>query len=152
MSLRNGIALTCIAIPAVAMIVVGVTYFTASEIMPYHKEFLEVPWSELPPNVRAMLVGFLHIMGANQLTVGLALVLLVVIPLRRGDSWARWAILAVGLPLFSFTTLVATRISLSSGARTPWQLAVVLLVLFLVGIALVNPKPATQRAPEADAP
>ena len=52
MSLRNSIALTCIAIPAIALIVFGAIYFTASEIMPYHKEFLGVPWSDLEPNVR----------------------------------------------------------------------------------------------------
>ena len=59
MSLRNGIALTCMAIPAIGTIIVGFTYFTATEIMPYHKEFLAVPWSDLEPTVRAMLVGFL---------------------------------------------------------------------------------------------
>ena len=66
-AVRNGIALTCIAIPEIIQIVVGTIYFTASEIMPYHKEYLGVPWSDLEPTVRAMRVGFLHIIGANQL-------------------------------------------------------------------------------------
>lgn len=120
--------------------------------MPYHEEVLGVPWSDLQPGVQRMLVAFVNAYGSGHFAVGVALALLVVIPLRRGDSWARWVILAVGLPIFSFTTLVAIRVSLSSGAGTPWRLTVVLLLLFLVGIALVSPTRAAQRVAEGEGP
>ena len=152
MTLRNGIALTCIAIPAIAEIIIGVRYFWASQITAYHKEVLGVPWSDLEPGVQRMLVAFMNAYGSGHFAVGVALGLLVVIPLRRGEGWARWAILAVGLPVLGVAVLGSVRLALTTGAQTPWQPAVVLLVLFLVGIALVNPKQAAQRLAERDGP
>lgn len=152
MTLRNGIALTCIAIPAIVEIIVGVTYFSASEVMPYHKEVLGVAWSDLQPGVRTMLVGFMNAYGSTHFAVGVALLILVLIPLRRGHSWARWAILAVGLPVLSATVYLAARLPFTTGAQTPWRGSLVLLGLFLVGVALVNPKRAAHQAPEAEGP
>ena len=98
-----------------------------------------------------MLVGFMNAYGSTHFGVGIALAILVLIPLRRGHLWARWAILAVGLQKLGATAWGSAHLAFTTGARTPWQLGVVLLVLFLVGVALVDPKRAVQ-APESDGP
>lgn len=143
MSPRNRIALACIAIPAIVEIIVGITYFSASEVMSYHKEVLGVAWPDLQPGVRTMLVGFINAYGSTHFGVGVALAILVVVPLRRGYAWARWAILAVGLPVLSATVYVAARLAFTTGAQTPWQSSLVLLGLFLAGVALADPKRTT---------
>jgi hypothetical protein len=140
MSLRNGIALACIAIPAIVEIGVGVVYFTASEVMPYHQQVLGVAWSDLQPGIRTMLVGFMNAYGSTHFVVGVALTILIAIPLRRGDWWARWAILAVGLPVLGATVYLAGRLAFLTGARTPWRASLVLLALFLAGVGLVEAK------------
>jgi hypothetical protein len=140
MSLRNGIALACIAIPAIVEIGVGVVYFTASEVMPYHQQVLGVAWSDLQPGIRTMLVGFMNAYGSTHFGVGVALAILIAIPLRRGDWWARWAILAVGLPVLGATVYLAGRLAFLTGARTPWRASLVLLALFLAGVGLVEAK------------
>jgi len=150
MTLRNGIALTCIAIPAIVEIIVGVIYFSASEVMPYHKEVLGVAWSDLQPGVRTMLVGFMNAYGSTHFAVGVALAILILIPLRRGHSWARWAILAVGLPVLSATVYLAARLAFATGAQTPWRGSLVLLGMFLVGVALADSKQVLSPAAEHD--
>jgi len=150
MSLRNGIALACIAIPAIVEIGVGVVYFTASEVMPYHEQVLGVAWSDLQPGIRTMLVGFINAYGSTHFGVGVALAILIAIPLRRGDSWARWAILAVGLPVLGATVYLAARLAFLTGARTPWLASGVLLALFLAGVGLVEPRRTRDRSPEGE--
>ena len=142
-SLRNRIAMACIGIAAIVEIIVGVVYFSASEVMPYHKEALGVAWSDLQPGVRTMLVGLMNAYGSTHFGVGVALGILVLIPLRRGYTWARWAILAVGLPVLGATVYLASRLAFSTGARAPWGVSLVLLGLFLAGVALAKPKRAT---------
>jgi hypothetical protein len=69
-----------------------------------------------------------------------SLAILIAIPLRRGDWWARWAILAVGLPVLGATVYLAGRLAFLTGARTPWLASGVLLALFLAGVGLVEAK------------
>jgi len=98
MSLRNKLAAVCIALPTLAQLAAGVIYFRAPEIMPYHKEVLGVGWSQVQPGVRTMLVAFVNVYGAMQFAVAIALAVLLLVPMRRGQPWARWGILAVGFP------------------------------------------------------
>jgi hypothetical protein len=146
---RNKAAFVCIAIPALVEIGLGVTYLTASEVMSYHREALGVSWSQLEPGVRALLVTFVNGYGSAHLAVGIALIGLLLVPLRQGEVWARWAILAVGLPVLGGTAYLSARLATMTGAHVPWQGAVGLLVLFLLGVALADPKAA---APPVDAP
>jgi len=143
MTLRNRIALACIAIPAIVEIIIGITYFRASEVMSYHEEVLGMAWSDLQPGVRTMLVGFINAYGSTHFGVGVALAILVMVPLRRGYPWARWAVLAVGLPVFGATVYIAARMAFTTGAGTPWKSSLLLLGLFLTGVALADPKRTT---------
>jgi len=140
MSLRNKLAAVCIALPTLAQLAAGVIYFRAPEIMPYHKEVLGVGWSQVQPGVRTMLVAFVNVYGAMQFAVAIALAVLLLVPMRRGQPWARWGILAVGFPAFGSTAYVATRLAFATGAHTPWQVALIALVLLLLGVVLAKPE------------
>ncbi|MGB8433345.1 MAG: hypothetical protein WCE38_03680 [Burkholderiales bacterium] len=125
-------------------------YFTASEVMPYHKQALGVGWSQLEPGVRALLVTFVNGYGSAHLAVGIALTVLLLFPLRRGQVWARWTILAIGLPVLGATAYLSARLAETTGANVPWQGAVILLVLFVIGVALADPKAAVQPVDAPD--
>jgi type II secretory pathway component PulF len=140
----------CIAIPAVVEFGLGVVYFTASEVMPYHKEALGVEWSQLEPGVRTLLLTFVNGYGSAHLAVGIALTALLLFPLRQGQVWARWTILAIGFPVLGATAYLSTRLAMTTGAGVPWQGAVVLLVLFVVGVALADPKAAARPVDAPD--
>ena len=133
---RNKLAFVCIAIPALVEIGLGVVYFAAPELMPYHEEALGVGWSDLEPGVRTLLITLLNGYGSAHVAVGIALCALLLFPFRRGQVWARWAILAAGFPVLAGTAYLAARLAASTGAHVPWPGALVLLLLFIVGVAL----------------
>lgn len=151
MSIRNKLAFLLIAVPALVELGLGVIYLSASEVMPYHKDVLGVDWSDVGPGVRTMLVALVNAYGSAHFATGIALSLLLLIPLRSGQRWARWAILAVGLPVLGATAYVSARLAFATGAEMPWRGAVVLLVLFVIGVALADPDGAARQGRRADA-
>jgi hypothetical protein len=148
-SSRNRVAFVCIAIPALVELGLGVAYFTASEVMSYHQEALGVGWSQLEPGVRTLLLTLLNGYGSAHFAVGIALGALLLFPLRRGQAWARWAVLAIGFPVLGATAYLSARLAAVTGSSVPWQGAIILLLLLLVGVALVDPRGG---APPVDAP
>lgn len=151
MTTRNKFAFACIAISALSEFGLGVVYFTASEVMTYHKEALGVGWSQLEPGVRTMLLTFINGYGSAHLAVGIALAALLLCPLRQGQIWARWTILAVGFPVLGATAYLSARLAMTTGANVPWQGALALMVLFVIGVALADPKAAAQPPLTPDA-
>jgi hypothetical protein len=146
MNTRNRLAFACIAIAALSELGLGLVYLTASEVMPYHKEALGVGWSELEPGVRVMLLTIIRGYGSAHLSAGIALAVLLLFPLSRGQAWALLAILAVGLPILGATAWLSTRLAATTGANVPWQGAIALLVLFVIGVAFADPKAAARAA------
>lgn len=149
MSARNRVAFVCIAIPALVELGLGVAYFTASEVMSYHQEALGAGWSQLEPGVRTLLLTLLNGYGSAHFAVGIALGALLLFPLRRGQAWARWAVLAIGFPVLGATAYLSARLAAVTGSNVPWQGAIILLLLLLVGVALVDPRAGAQSV---DAP
>ena len=146
---RNRVAFVCIAIPALVELGLGVAYFTASEVMSYHQEALGVGWSQLEPGVRTLLLTLLNGYGSAHFAVGIALGALLLFPLRRGQVWARWAVLAIGFPVLGATAYLSARLAAVTESNVPWQGAVILLLLLLAGVALVDPRAGAQSV---DAP
>jgi hypothetical protein len=144
------VAFVCIAIPALAELGLGVVYFTTSEVMSYHKEALGVGWSQLAPGVRTMLITLVNGYGSAHFAAGIALSALLLFPLRRGQAWARWAILAVGFPVLGATAYLSVRLAAITAASVPWQGAVTLLVLFIIGVALADPAAVAQPVDAPD--
>ncbi|MBL8696044.1 MAG: hypothetical protein JNJ88_18255 [Planctomycetes bacterium] len=147
MSIRNQSAFLCIAIVAISEIGLGLVYLTASEAMPYHKQALGSEWSQLEPGARMLLLTLLNGYGSTHLAVGIALGALLLYPIRRGQLWARWAILATGLPVLGATAFLSHRLASTTGANVPWPGAVGLLGLFVLGVALADPRAQTQQNP-----
>jgi hypothetical protein len=128
--------LFCIALVAVVEVVIGIVYFTASEVMPYHKEVLGVDWGQLEPGVRTMLVAFINAYGSGHFAVGISLGALALIPMRQGHAWARWAVLAVGLPMLVTSAYISTYLASLVDEGPPWRGALAMLVVFMLGVAL----------------
>ncbi|MCG8347086.1 MAG: hypothetical protein MI924_04825 [Chloroflexales bacterium] len=151
-SARNTIGVVCIGLISLVEIGLGIVYFTSPTVMPYHQEALGVDWARLEPGVRTMLVTLVNGYGSTHFAVGVALGVLLFFPLRRGERWARWAALAIGFPVLAATAHLSARLALATGAGVPWFGAVVLLLLFILGVALVQPRAAAEQGVAADAP
>jgi hypothetical protein len=149
-SFRNKVAFVCIAIPALVELGLGIAYFTASEVMSYHLEALGAGWSQLEPDVRTLLITLLNGYGSAHFAVGIALGALLLFPLRQGQAWARWAVLAIGFPVLGATAYLSARLAAVTESNVPWQGALILLLLFLMGVALVDPKTTAQPVDAPD--
>ena len=139
MNLRQSIALACLGVPALAEIGLGLVYLTASQPMPYHREALAADWASLEPGTRALVLTLLNGYGSTHLAVGLVMSLLIGVLFRCGHAWARWAMLAAGLPVLGATVFLSHRLATMTGAGVPWKGALALVAAFLIGIALAKP-------------
>ena len=66
----------------------GVRYLAATELMPYHMEVIQIAWQGLAGNQQQLLLGLLKGFGAGSLGMGVAIILLALIPLRAKQPWA----------------------------------------------------------------
>ena len=110
---RLAVALYCLV--GLGLLIQGVRYLVAAELMPYHLAVLELPWGGLDPTHQTLFLGLLKGFGAGSFGVGLAILLLALVPLRAGSRWARWATPAVA---GSYTGLLVyvTQFALLPGA------------------------------------
>ena len=70
------------------LLVQGVRYLDATELMPYHSAVLETPWQGLSASHQTLFLGLLKGFGAGSFCVGLAIILLALVPFRAGSTWA----------------------------------------------------------------
>lgn len=111
----------------------GIRYTGASEFMPYHSAVIETPWETLSESYQTLLLGLLKGFGAGSFSVGLAIILLSLIPLRRGSQWARWATPVVAAT-YTGALVYVTSFALLPGAA---PITVTTVLLSLVVIAAV---------------
>ena len=103
--------------------------------MPYHSAALGREWSELLPHEQGVMLAALRGGGGGFVIGGVAVLVLLLIPFRRGELWAHRAVpslvLLCGLSaLFTSSTLAR----LTPGSP-PWQLT--LVMVFLAGLGFV---------------
>ena len=107
---------TAVGIVGFALVFQGLRYLLAVEYMPYHALAVGAPWDDLAPLHQTLILGLLRGFGAGALAVGLAVLGLVVGPLRAGVSWARPIAAGVAL-LYTGSLVYVTAFALLPWAR-----------------------------------
>ncbi|MFO1003912.1 MAG: hypothetical protein U0936_26580 [Planctomycetaceae bacterium] len=131
-----GIALSLHLLPTVGFMLQGTVYLTTSEFMPYHAEALNVHWSELSLPYQGFVIGVIRGMGAGSFTVALALLIILLIPYRRRETWTYWAVPAIGLSFSILTAYAAFTIDVRTPASTPWPATCGLALMYAMGGSL----------------
>jgi hypothetical protein len=124
------------ALPTVGLLLQGLLYLTTPTFMPYHAEALGAAWEDLPEHHRGFVLGVIKGMGAGSVGVALALLIILVVPFRHGDAWARWAVPAVGVVFTGLTAYAAYTIDVRTPASTPWLPTIGLAAVYLAGAAV----------------
>jgi peptidoglycan/LPS O-acetylase OafA/YrhL len=136
MSTKMKIALVCYLVVAVATLSGGLVYFLASQIMPYHQQVIGVTWDKIDPRIQKLFLAFMNGTGFSGLIQSLTLIVLILIPFRKGERWARWTIPGIILTSSVYLLYITLNLKSSTQASTPWQLAAVTFFLGVAGLIL----------------
>ena len=136
MRTRIKIAFACYLFIGLASIVFGVRYILASQIMPYHQEVVGGKWADLSPRIQKFLLAQLHSAGVSMVLIGTLVLILLLIPFRRGEVWSRWALAVLCVPGQLAVLYFALDLHLSTQASTPWPLFLFSTALVLAAMAL----------------
>ena len=123
------------AITIVASLLIGLLYASRSQIMPYHLDALETSWDGLEPSYQVLLKALLNGGGFYGVANSLFMLVLLLIPFRKGEAWAGYSIGLIGLiglvgalPLTYIVYLVKTHT-----AGNPPLIVMIILVLLMLG-------------------
>ena len=133
---QDVLAAIAYGIPTVGLMAQGLLYVVTPRFMPYHAEALATAWEALPAHYQGFVLGVIKGMGAGSVAVTLALAILLLVPFRRGEAWARWAIPVVGAAFTTLTAYAAYTIDVRTPASTPWRQTLGLTALFVLGAAI----------------
>ncbi len=146
MTRRDIAAAVLHAVPTVGLMAQGLLYLTTPTFMSYHADALATTWDDLPPHHQGFVLGVVKGMGAGSVGVTLALAVLLIVPFRRGDRWARWAVPLVGGVFTALTAYAAYTIDTRTPADTPWRQTLGLTALYAAGAVVsywpTKPRPA----------
>jgi len=118
MSLRRKVAATFYVINSLVSLILGSTYLFRGSFMPYHADALGQSWAETGPALQTLLGALMDVAGAGWIGIGVATLVLVAVPMRRGERWGRLLIPALFL-IFYVPTLLATLAVLNGTPATP---------------------------------
>lgn len=145
---RHGVAALLYSITAVVSLVLGATYLLRDSFMPYHAAALGRSWAEVDAATRALLKALMEVAGAGWLALGTLILLLVAVPIRRGERWARLAAPAALLVFYVPTLLATLHVLRETPASPPWRFNVVACLCAVVGLLLDAPWRGDRRADE----
>ena len=136
MSKKTKAAFSAHLLFALASAVIGGMYLLSPKIAPYHQDALGLPWTSLDPELQTLLLALMKGAAAGALTAALGILLLLLIPFRRGEGWARWAIPALGLTEAIPALCCALYVERNTPASPPWPVIVMGLLLLVAGFLL----------------
>lgn len=128
------VASTILIIVALFAVIIGVVYIARGALMPYHVAFIGDEAMEAiahNPGLATLARIFVRLTGTLFLSAGILLIAIIYYGLRSAERWAWWATL-IGMGVVNGPTAAITR----PIGGFPSTLAMILLVLFVVGIAL----------------
>lgn len=139
MPLRRKIAAAFYVANAFVSIGLGAVYLFRGSFMPYHAEALGRGWEEVEPALQTLIGALMDVAGAGWIALGIATLVLVAVPMRKGERWSRFTIPALFL-IFYVPTLLATLAVLEGTPATPpWYGNAAACLATIVGFAVDAP-------------
>lgn len=136
MIIREKIAFVLYMINGLLCLVFGFRYLFCNTIMPYHQQAIGMKWEELEPGLQVLLNGLIKIAASGFFILGISTIVLLIIPFRKGERWAKWSIPALLLLWLGFGLYVPLNIALKTQASTPYPVSIVALVITVIAFLL----------------
>jgi hypothetical protein len=139
MSFRRTVAAAFYVINSLVSLVLGSTYLLRDSFMPYHADALERSWADVEPALQTLLGALMDVAGAGWIGIGVATLVLVAVPMRRGERWGRLLIPTLFL-IFYVPTLFATLAVMNGTPATPpWYGNAIACLATLAGVVTDAP-------------
>lgn len=130
------LATICHAIGLMPMYIGGALYSTRSEYMPYHAIATGRSWDSLEPGLQTLYLATINGAGNLILSLAFALTLILAIPFQQGQRWSFWALPLIGVSAMVGGMLPAISVDLNTPADPPWQVFLVVITFFILGLFL----------------
>lgn len=118
----------------IASILIGLLYASRSQVMPYHLEALETSWEGLQPSYQVLLKALLNGGGFYGVANGLFMLVLLLIPFRKGEAWAGYSIGLIGLVGALPLTYIVYVVKTNTAGNPPIRVMVIVVALMLAGL------------------
>lgn len=136
MSTLSLISFISYSLVALVSILFGLIYLIRNEFMPYHSKAIGSSWSDVERNLQVLIIALMRAAGGGFLATGLAILILLIVPWRAGDTWSIYAIPTIGL-CGSLGTLYATLLVKTKTPGTPPViLSLLAIALTIIGFIL----------------
>lgn len=146
--IRHRLSLVCLWLYSALLFLGGLRYVTLTRYLPHHAVAVGKSWEDLGHGEQVVLLAALRGAGGAFLACGVAIGFLLCIPIRRGEAWARYAILAIGLLAGLPLTHGVLAVASETAAKPPTFALLIGYLLLLVG-TLVGGK-AIKKEPEKE--
>ncbi|HCF60581.1 MAG TPA: hypothetical protein DFS52_21605 [Myxococcales bacterium] len=119
MSRALKLAVGCHLVVALGAAAMGLVYLFSPRFMPYHAQVTGADWEAIPAGTQRLILAFQRGSGVAVIACALALFVLTLVPLRRGERWAMRAVPAVGLVGLVPLAVIIGRLGAETGAAVP---------------------------------
>ena len=147
MTRKDKIAFGIYVFGSLLLISFGILYLSCSTIMPYHQEAIQLKWDDLSSGLQVLLQAFIKALAGGFLVTGISIMILTLIPFRKGASWSKWAIPLIAVIWNAFLLYVTVTVAIKTHAQTPWPFSVFGIMLATIGYTL-SPTAGTKRETE----
>lgn len=98
----------------------GMSFMLRSEFTSYHAVAVGMPWGQVPPPLQILVLALIKTAGGLWVAFTLSVFVVLLIPFRRGQRWALWAVPLLIMAQFVAPMPAMTLVSLSTPATPPW--------------------------------
>lgn len=120
----------------IAGLIFAALYLFRPEFMPYHEVALGREWTEIDPPIQVLILALMRVSGGAFLTTSIALLFLMLVPLRNGKSWPYLAIPLIGLAALIPSMVATFSVKFNTPANPPYLITAVLSGLLLIVFVL----------------
>ena len=132
MTLRRKISFGLYLVNAAVLFAFAARYLLADQLMSYHAETIGVARDGLPGEQMLVFITLYRAAGAGMLAVGIAILVMLIVPFRAGQAWASWGITTTGLVYACLSLFLTLAYQAETTAAVPWPgpaMAVVTLII-----------------------
>ncbi|MDY6906367.1 MAG: hypothetical protein SWH61_16975 [Thermodesulfobacteriota bacterium] len=123
----------------------GMVYLSCSTIMPYHRQAIGMNFEELTTGVQVLLQALIKMTAAGFFVAGVACMILLLVPFRKGERWAHRSIPLIGIIWNGISLWVTATVAIKAHAATPWPAAAAGIVFLAIAYCLSPGTTKTDR-------